>query len=237
MESLSKLEDYQLQGDKQYTKVTSSKLDAVHFRARYTMNGEMFKQITYVLDCGCGVKYLFTFTTSHAEMTSEPVFMLMLENALFRRIRDLPWSAYNSSNCRIEYPQLWNRQSNGSTLFFFSPIQLVSQNRITDNVVVQYITNGNSLEVDIEQLYQQLAEKENFKAIKDIRDDCVCKCDAKFFEVEYDYNGKHLIQVTYLVKHGDCPDNKKWMISYTSVGGQSRSLFDEIIRRFQLKQM
>ena len=235
-DNLESLDEYQLLNEVQHGTATSKKLDSAWFRCRYKMSGESFKQITYVLDCGSGLKYLFTFTSSHTEMLSEPVFLMMLENALFRTIRDLPWHMFDCANCKIEYPQMWTRQSNGSTLLFFSPIQLVSQNKITDNVVAQYITNGMTLDHDITLLYQQLAERPDFKIIKNIADDAVGGNDAKMFHVEYKYNEKHLSQITYLVKQRESNDCK-WMISYTSCGQHSKALFEEMLRRIVLKKV
>jgi hypothetical protein len=236
IENLSKLDGYEL--IKNITKGCSSlsKLESVCLKARYSMNGSTFSQVTYVLDCGYGLKYLFTYTSNTVELSTEPLFHYMLENSHFRKISELPWNTCHCQNCKIQFPQLWFKKMHPPALFLFSPIQLASNDRTIDNVVVQYITNGQSLEHDIQQLYDQLKERIGFKTLRSISNVTINKNKAIMFHVEYSYKGKRLQQITYLIKNGSDEDKQKWMLSYTSVGAQSKDLFEEMLRRFELKK-
>lgn len=235
---MEQLEGYELLRDAQRDKLAGrNHLECIWFICKYKMGEETFRQVTHVIDCGSGLKYLFTFTTSHSEMTSEGTFQYMLEHSWFKTVKELAWHCFDCANCRIEYPQLWTRQCTGSTLFFFSPIQLVSHNKVTDNVVAQYITNGMTIEHDVKQLFRQLSDKKCFRVIRDISEDAVAGFDAKYFHVHYEHNGKQLSQITYLIKvHSS--ENTKWMVSYTSVlDAPSKTLFDEMLRRMTFKNI
>jgi hypothetical protein len=198
--------------------IGKNQINAARIKVRYTYKKKDLQQYSIMVDGGCGLKYLVSYTSRESK-NLEVFEECFVKRALYRRTLELNWVPYKKDPMiKVWHPFNWQTEAISAqkgplpVQYYFSPIQLSSNNQIKDNIIFRLFTSDDDLKTDI-KLLQTMGEKEKIKVDGEPKACKVKGKEAVTMKIEYDFKGMHFHNVVYIVRH---VGNRKWCISYTS---------------------
>jgi len=106
------------------------------------VHGISIVQKTYFIEGMCGLLYTASYT-SNCGMPNDHLFEYMIRNtAVFPTYVQSQWQRFecDSPYIRIQYPALWSHEQ---VNYFFSPIQLLTRNRVKEQFAIVFDQTGS----------------------------------------------------------------------------------------------
>jgi hypothetical protein len=204
------------------------------FRVRYLHNNVVMNQVSLIIDGGsCGLKYMFSYTSSHPRYPNMNRFYEILGTMKYNSLLEGPWTTVTHPVFELQVPYMWQLDQSEGIILMFSPIQIVSANECTDNINIQLVKRDYNLLETIVGLRNQLMNQQEFQILKEATPLTIQDKEAMLELVSYAYETSKLTQFNVIIDTGK--DNIKILFIYTTHGIWSEDVMWEILARLDFK--